>query len=329
MKYLPAAMLILLCTALFVLVAGCTGGDSLKGAPVPPVADKTRQTPDITTAPAGTDKMVSFVKQAVAYARANGKAAALSEFSRRNGSFFRGELYIYAYDGNGTTIAHPVNPEKIGVNRLSEKDALGQPFIRLLRDAAHNGSGFVHYTYINPLHGNAIEEKIGYVEPVDGSWWLGSGIYAGPVGDHPAITAPSSATPAPLRLALTSREELETFVLRSRDFAQAAGRDAALFIFNEKDGPFTSREVYIFAYDYNGTTLALPYQPELVGTSRANLTDPQGVRILDLHAAVARGGGGFDQLVYADPAMNMTPRNKTCYVVDVDGHWYLGSGIYS
>ena len=329
MKYLPAAMLILLCTGLFVILAGCTGGDGQRVAPVPQDADKTRQTPDITPVTAGTEKLVSFVKQAVAYARANGKAAALSEFSRRNGSFFRGELYIYAYDGNGTTIAHPVNPEKLGVNRLSEHDALGQPFIRLLRDAAYNGSGFVRYTYINPLHGNAIEEKIGYVEPVDGSWWLGSGIYAAPVGNPPGTTAPSSATATMPRPALTGREELEPFVLRGRQFALAVGRDAALTIFNEKNGPFTSGDIYIFAYDYNGTTLALPYQPELVATNRANLTDQRGVRILDLHAAVARSGGGFDRVVYADPAMNMTPRNKTCYVVDVDGHWYLGSGIYN
>ena len=69
--------------------------------------------------------MVAFVQEAVAYAKQNGKEKALAEFSNRNGSFFRGVLYIYAYDYNGTTIAHPVNPEKIGVNRLEEKDAEG------------------------------------------------------------------------------------------------------------------------------------------------------------------------------------------------------------
>ena len=44
--------------------------------------------------------------------------------------FSGGELYIYAYDYNGTTIAHPVNPEKIGVNRLNEKDVYGNLFIQ-------------------------------------------------------------------------------------------------------------------------------------------------------------------------------------------------------
>ena len=94
--------------------------------------------------------------------------------------FSEESLYIYAYDYNGTTIAHPVNPEKIGVNRLNETDVYGNLFIKNLREAAYNGSGFSEYYYINPLHNNAIEKKLGYVEKVDDYWWLGSGIYAGP-----------------------------------------------------------------------------------------------------------------------------------------------------
>ena len=99
------------------------------------------------------------------------------EFSNPKGLFFRGVLYIYAYDINGTTIAHPVNPEKIGVNRLNEKDAKGNMFIQDLRQAAINGTGFVTYYYINPTHNNTVEKKLGYAMSVDPTWWLGSGIY--------------------------------------------------------------------------------------------------------------------------------------------------------
>lgn len=140
--------------------------------------------------PSTRDAMVAFVKEAVLYAHTHGREAALAEFSRKNGSFFRGDLYIYAYDFNGTTIAHPVNPEKIGVNRLYEPDAMGHPFIHELRAQALNGSGFSEYYYINPVHNNSVERKLGYVEKVDGDWWLGSGIYVGPL-DSPA-TAPAT-----------------------------------------------------------------------------------------------------------------------------------------
>ncbi len=156
--------------AVLTISAGCTQGPR-NATPVP-------SSP--TAAPSPTkEELVAFVKEAVAYAKAQGKEKALAEFDKRNGSFFRGELYIYAYDYNGTTIAHPVNPEKIGVNRLNETDVYGNLFIKNLREAAYNGSGFSGYYYINPLHNNAIEKKLGYVEKVDDTWWLGSGIYAG------------------------------------------------------------------------------------------------------------------------------------------------------
>jgi signal transduction histidine kinase len=140
------------------------------------------------------EEMVAFVREAVAYAQQNGKDKALAEFSARNGSFFRGDLYIYAYDYNGTTIAHPVNPEKIGVNRLNEKDAEGNLFIQDLRQAAYNGTGFTTYTYINPVHNNTVEKKLGYVMKVDDSWWLGSGIYIGPA-QTPSPVATTQPSP--------------------------------------------------------------------------------------------------------------------------------------
>ena len=124
--------------------------------------------------------LVAFVDSAVAYAQAEGREKALAEFSDPNGTFVRGELYIYACDFNGSTLAHPFNPEKIGVNRLHETDAAGGLFIANLRDAARNGSGFVRFSYINPAHNRAIESKLGYVEKVDDDWWLGSGVYTGP-----------------------------------------------------------------------------------------------------------------------------------------------------
>jgi cytochrome c len=170
---------LLLILSLLLVAAGCTQPSS---------ATVRNAIPQGTVPTVATNAtMVAFVKEAVVYAQAHGKEAALYEFSKKNGSFFRGDLYIYAYDFNGTTIAHPVNPEKIGVNRLDEKDALGNYFIRELRDKASNGSGFVEYYYINPVHNNTVEKKLGYVEKAGDDWWLGSGIYLGPL-ESPVTT---------------------------------------------------------------------------------------------------------------------------------------------
>jgi cytochrome c len=185
---------------LLLLCAGCTQAQPQVQTPAPMAVTTATDTafpptpsksPTITT----KEKMVAFVKEAVAYAKEHGKEQALSEFSNRNGSFFRGELYIYAYDINGTTIAHPVNPEKIGVKRLNENDAEGNLFITNLRTAAVNGTGFVTYYYINPTHDNIEEKKLGYVMSVDDTWWLGSGIYQGPA-DTPLAPATEPMPPA-------------------------------------------------------------------------------------------------------------------------------------
>ena len=191
----------LFCCAGILIIAVLLGTGCTQTAPVP-ATTTVPATPQAVTEifrPAVTmtvslnatrEEMVSFVEEAVAYAHEHGKEKALAEFSNPDGSFFRGVLYIYAYDYNGTTIAHPVNPEKIGVNRLQEPDADGTLFITNLREAAYNGTGFTTYTYINPVHNNTVERKLGYVMKVDETWWLGSGIYFGPAD----IRAPAATT---------------------------------------------------------------------------------------------------------------------------------------
>jgi len=48
-------------------------------------------------------------------------------------------------------------------------------------------------------------------------------------------------------------------------YAQKNGKGAALSAFSNKSGPFVAGNVYIYALDYSGHALALPYQPQLVG----------------------------------------------------------------
>lgn len=304
-------LLVALIAILFVVAAACTTRSQT-------VSEVSVQTATPTSAPAWGEtatraEMVAFVKEAVRYAKIEGKERALAEFDKRNGSFFRGVLYIYAYNLSGTTIAHPVNPEKIGVNRLYETDARGNLFIRDLRDTVvAEGSGFVRYYYINPVHGNAVEAKLGYVETVDGEWWLGSGIY-----DDDSLPLVEGV---PDRLVLSVRH--------AKAYAILNGKEAALSAFNDPNGSFVRGDEYIFASDYNGTTLAWPYRTDLVGTNRIAATDPQGFSHVRAMIAAARNGTGVVTYVSPDPSRNGTPANKSSYVMDVDGTWFLGSGVY-
>ena len=113
----------------------------------------------------------------VAYAQENGKDKALDEFSNKTGSFVRGDLYIYAYDFNGTCLAHPFKPDWIGKNKLDVTDSNGVPSLRNTLNVAKEGKGFTYFIFPNPAHGNRDEFKIAYAMKVDDNWFLGSGIY--------------------------------------------------------------------------------------------------------------------------------------------------------
>ena len=123
------------------------------------------------------DEVVAFVKKAVDYAKKNGKEKALKEFMNKKGEFIKGELYIYAYDFNCVVLSHGGQPEIVGMNRTNIKDANGVFVIPELAKLAKNGGGWLKYLWANPLHNNKVEPKLGYVEKVDDTWFLGSGMY--------------------------------------------------------------------------------------------------------------------------------------------------------
>jgi len=122
-------------------------------------------------------QLVSFVESAMAYTRVVGKDRALEEFSNKTGSFVRNDLYIYAYDFNGTCLAHPFKPDWIGKNKLDVTDSNGVLSLRNTLNVAKEGKGFTYFIFPNPAHGNRDEFKIAYAMKVDDNWFLGSGIY--------------------------------------------------------------------------------------------------------------------------------------------------------
>ena len=101
----------------------------------------------------GTPKEAKkMVEQAVAYLKANGQEKALKEFNNPKGKFVKGELYVFAYDMNGVMVAQPMNPGNVGKNLLNEPDSKGKFFRKEINELAKTkGSGFVDYTFLNPV----------------------------------------------------------------------------------------------------------------------------------------------------------------------------------
>lgn len=172
-------------------VAGCSSGQSAQEgdatATASPSASAPSQSPG--SPPATRAEVRTFVEKAVAYAKANGKQAALQAFTQPGGEFHDGDLYIYAYDFNGTVIAHGGDPNLVGQNLINMKDPNGVPVIQELVALAKQGSGWLEYMWANPVDGNAVEPKLGFVMKVDDQWFLGSGTY--PMQGGPSASAPA------------------------------------------------------------------------------------------------------------------------------------------
>lgn len=178
---LPALIIFTLAIA-----AGCVENHSLPVSATSPPTPVSPMMPSVSN-----ETLISFVDYAVAYAREQGTERALSEFNNRNGSFVQGDLYIFAYGYNGTTLAHPINPEAIGKPR----EGANAVFVKEMAETVRNGSGFYRYVYINPRDTNILESKLGYGRQVSDDWWLGSGVYTGPVNVTATATITSLKTP--------------------------------------------------------------------------------------------------------------------------------------
>jgi polar amino acid transport system substrate-binding protein len=127
-------------------------------------------------APSNETELADFVEFAASHARDVGKYEAIKDFMDLNGSWVRGDIYIFAHEFNGTSLCLPYMPKEVGTDRSNIQNDQGIYINRDMRSIALNGSGFYEYNWQNPLT-NQSEPKISYVMKVDDTWYLGAGIY--------------------------------------------------------------------------------------------------------------------------------------------------------
>jgi len=259
-------------------------------------------------------ELVSFLEDARNYTLDNGKDEAIKAFSDPNGEFVKGDMYVFAYDFNGTLLAHPYLHNLIGRNNLDLVDPNGVHFIKSLMAVAERGQGFACNVYPNPNNANRTGLKLLYALKVDDNLWIGSGIYLSS-DQNLSVTKP------------VSRDELKTFVEEAYSHALVTSRDRALEDFMDLNGIWVRGDVYIFAQDFNGTALCLPYLPNEVGTNRMNIQNDEGVYINRDMRAIALNGSGYYEYRWRNPISNQI-ESKVSFVSRVDDTWWLGAGIY-
>jgi len=257
--------------------------------------------------PSTSQDLKDYVDAAAKWAQKQEKSVALLEFNNKTGHFVNGDMYVYALDYSGIALALPFQPEKVGENFTPIVDASGKPFTEVEIALAQQGGGYILYHYPYPTDDQQSTLKISYVRPVDDTYWIGAGMYT----DEESILRPG----------------LKQFVQDAKEFALENGKETALDSFNDVNGSFIQDDLYIFAYDYNGTVLAWPYRQDQIGVNRINATDIVGLSHVKAFLEKAQLGGGITDYYSVNPFTNLTDL-KISYVQDIDGTWMMGAGEY-
>ncbi|MDO9539606.1 MAG: cache domain-containing protein [Methanocalculus sp.] len=285
--------------ALLIIGAGCTGT-------APETASRTTDYPDLKT-PETSLELKEYVDTSAIWALENGREEAIAAFGDPSGPFVTDDIYVYALDYSGIALALPFQPEMVGEDFMPLLDASGKPYTEVEIKLAEGGGGYILYHYPYPAGDQPQKLKISYVRPVDDTYWIGAGVYT---RDDLLITP-----------------KLRAFVDDAKAYALKNGRDVAIAAFNNEEGDFIDGDLYIFAYEYDGTVLAWPYRPDMIGVNRLNATDPFGSHHIQTFMERAKSGGGMVDYYSVNPFTNMTDL-KISYLTDVDGTWMLGCGQY-
>ncbi len=302
----------------YFIAAGMYGAESNVNNPV--IVNKTAIQPDV-------DDLVTYVNGAVAYARANGKVRSLAVFSDPKGPFIVGDLVITAFDVNGTTLASPpYAPElmKYHINLINYQDRDGVETIRGLRDVAREGGGFYYSLSKVTVNGKKVYVPIiNYVEPVDGNWWISSGIVV------PEYAHILTGNLTGIQARDNTREALYDLVTRAVSFAKANAKEKTFAEINDPHGQFVTGDLFVWAESSNGTILADPFFKSGIGRNQIDYVDRYGMRTTRVGIEAMKNGTGFSHALFPNTAINGTMDvPKLIYMKAVDDTWWIGSGVY-
>ena len=125
--------------------------------------------------PVTKEEAVAMVKKAVAAIKAEGAEKAYAEIDNPAGPFVD-RAYIVVYGLDGMVLAHGANKDRVGTNRIDDKDSDGKPFVKERVDMAkQNPSFWQSYKFMNPVT-KQVEPKQMYCERLDETAVCG-GIY--------------------------------------------------------------------------------------------------------------------------------------------------------
>ncbi len=142
----------------------------------------------------------------------------------------------------------------------------------------------------------------------------------------PIIAIPESAL---AETVLGTPDEAKALVEEAAAYYKKVGREKALADFNDKQGKFVKKDLYIFAIDMDGNTLAHGDNQKLIGKNLLDVKDLNGVYFFKEFIKTAKAGDGKGWVNYQWPHPDTKkPRDKGSYVIRVEDKVLIGCGAY-
>ncbi len=213
------------------------------------------------------ETVISLVKKAANFLKANGREVAFREFSTQNDKFVKGNVNIFVYDTQGNMVADSKNPAFVGLNLINTRDAEGRPVTRQILDMANKyGKGWVTNSLSNSY-------QVCYCEKVkvpDGDFVIGAAYF--PV----------------------SKENFVRFMLQDAIlFLQNHTIEESLRKFTTKSSDFLRGDINIFVYTIDGICLADGINLNKIWSNDIEAKDENGIKVIDKMIAIAKTGGGW------------------------------------
>jgi cytochrome c len=122
-------------------------------------------------------------------------------------------------------------------------------------------------------------------------------------------------------------EEAVAMVKKAIAYIKANGKEKAFSEFNNPNGPFVQRDLYIVVNDLKGKTLAHGVNPRLIGKETYEMKDADGKQFVkDMVELAKTQGQGWVEYRFVNPATKQVEA-KSAYIERIDDI-YVICGIY-